>query len=115
MKTIEKRMEMEIRNKMLWMGFRDNLAGTPMLRQAIKLWQPGMSITKDLYPGLAKHFGTTPESVERCMRHAIESAWDRGDYHTIESVFDGSISKDLGRPTNSEFIARMAVYFGFED
>lgn len=115
MKNMDFRTEMEVRNKMLWMGFRDNIAGTPMVRQAIKLWEPGVSITKEIYPAVAKQFGTTPQRVERNIRHAIESAWDRGDEYTIESVFGGSISQDRGKPTNSEFIARMAVYFGLED
>lgn len=107
--------EREVYGKMAWMGFRENLMGTPMLRAAIKLWEPGVSITKEIYPAVAKQFGTTPSRVERAMRHAIESAWERGDYHTIESVFGGSVSADKGKPTNGDFIARMAVYFGFED
>ncbi|MBE6950777.1 MAG: hypothetical protein E7451_05505 [Ruminococcaceae bacterium] len=104
-----------VRNKMVWMGFRDNIAGTPMLREAIKMWEPGMSVTKEIYPAVAKLFGSTASRVERNMRHAIESAWDRGDYYSIESVFGGSISEEKGKPTNGEFIARMAVYFGVED
>lgn len=104
-----------VRNKMVWMGFRDNIIGTPMLREAINLWEPGMSTTKELYPAIAKQFGTTPVRVERNIRTAIESAWDRGDYFAIESVFGGSAAEDGVRPTNSEFIARMAVYFGLED
>lgn len=115
MKNMDFRTEMEVRNKMLWMGFRDNIVGTAMVRQAIKLWEPGSSVTKEIYPAIAKQFGTTASRVERNIRHAIESAWDRGDLHTIESVFGGSISQDKGKPTNSEFIARMAVYFDIED
>lgn len=115
MKNMDFRTEMQVRNKMVWMGFRDNIAGTAMLLQAIKLWEPGDNITKDIYPAIAKQFGTTPSRVERNMRHAIETAWDRGDQYSIESVFGGSISQNKGKPTNSEFIARMAVYFDFED
>ena len=107
--------EREVYGKMAWMGFRENLMGTPMLRAAIMMWEPGISVTKELYPAIAKQFGTTPTRVERDMRHAIESAWERGDLFTIESVFGGSILQSKGKPTNGDFIARMAVYFGFED
>lgn len=105
----------ELNNKMLWMGFRDNLQGTAMLREAVQLWELGMPITKELYPMIAKKFGSTPSRVERCMRHAIESAWDRGDLRTIDSVFCGTVSARRGLPTVSEFVSRMAVYCAIED
>lgn len=107
--------EREMNGKMLWMGFRDNLQGTPMVRAAIKLWEPKMQITKELYPAIAEQFDSTPQRVERCMRHAIESAWDRGDLTTINSVFGGTVSAGKGVPTVSEFISRMAVYCAVED
>ncbi len=66
------------------------------------------SITKQLYPGVAKKYGTTASRVERAIRHAIEVAWDRGDVDTINSYFGYTVQSARGKPTNSEFIALVA-------
>lgn len=63
------------------------------------------SVTKLLYPSVAKKFTTTPSRVERAIRHAIEIAWDRGDVDTLNSFFGYTINVGKGKPTNSEFIA----------
>ena len=63
------------------------------------------SVTKLLYPAVAKKFKTTPSRVERAIRHAIEIAWDRGDIETLNSFFGYTINTGKGKPTNSEFIA----------
>jgi len=66
------------------------------------------SVTKILYPSVAKRFGTTTSRVERAIRHAIEVAWDRGDVDTLNSYFGYTIQNSRGKPTNSEFIAMIA-------
>ena len=66
------------------------------------------SVTKVLYPSVAKRFGTTTSRVERAIRHAIEVAWDRGDVDTLNSYFGYTIQNSRGKPTNSEFIAMIA-------
>ena len=66
------------------------------------------SITKELYPGIAKRFNTTSSKVERAIRHAIEVAWDRGDVDTLNSYFGYTIHSLRGKPTNSEFIAMIS-------
>lgn len=66
------------------------------------------SITKLLYPTVAKKFKTTPSRVERAIRHAIEVAWDRGDVDTLNEYFGYTIHNLRGKPTNSEFIAMIA-------
>lgn len=66
------------------------------------------SITKILYPTLAKFFETTPPKVERAIRHAIGVAWDRGDVDTLHKYFGYTIQVERGTPTNSEFIAMIA-------
>ncbi len=63
------------------------------------------SITKRLYPSVARRFDTTPSRVERAIRHAIETAWDRGDIDILTGMFGYTISVGKGKPTNSEFIA----------
>ena len=66
------------------------------------------SVTKVLYPTVAKKYQTTTSRVERAIRHAIEVAWDRGDVETLNSYFGYTIQNSRGKPTNSEFIAMIA-------
>lgn len=66
-------------------------------------------ITKKLYPAVARKHKTTGETVEHAVRHAIESAWKRGNQKEQKSLF-GYCQSEGKRPTNSEFIARMADF-----
>ena len=66
------------------------------------------SITKILYPTVAKKFSTTSSRVERAIRHAIEVAWERGELDIIDDYFGFTINTERGKPTNSEFIAMIA-------
>lgn len=66
------------------------------------------SVTKILYPTVAKQYKTTASRVERAIRHAIEVAWDRGDLETLNSYFGYTIQSQRGKPTNSEFIAMIS-------
>lgn len=58
------------------------------------------SITRVLYPLIAKRFMTTPERIERGIRHAIEVAWNRD-----ELPMNNEFSERHEKPTNSEFIS----------
>lgn len=66
------------------------------------------SVTKVLYPSVAKKYSTTSSRVERAIRHAIEVAWDRGDLDVLNSIFGYTVQNSRGKPTNSEFIALIA-------
>lgn len=66
------------------------------------------SITKILYPTIAKRHKTTPSRVERAIRHAIEVAWSRGKMDTIDELFGYTVCNGKGKPTNSEFVALIA-------
>ena len=66
------------------------------------------SVTKQLYPTVAKNHLTTPSRVERAIRHAIEVTWDRGDIEILNSYFGYTVHNGRGKPTNSEFIAMIA-------
>lgn len=66
------------------------------------------SVTKVLYPTIAKKFQTTPSRVERAIRHAIEVAWSRGKMETLDAMFGYTINTGKGKPTNSEFVALIA-------
>lgn len=93
-------------------GVPAHIRGYQYLREAIILSvndsEMISSVTKILYPTVAKTFKTTPSRVERAIRHAIEVAWDRGDVDVLSSYFGYTIQNERGKPTNSEFIAMIS-------
>jgi two-component system response regulator (stage 0 sporulation protein A) len=93
-------------------GVPAHIKGYQYLRSAIIMTMRNTeminSITKQLYPSVAKLYGTTASRVERAIRHAIEVAWDRGDVDVINSFFGYTVQSTRGKPTNSEFIALVA-------
>lgn len=93
-------------------GVPAHIKGYQYLRDAIILSVNDMemlnSITKILYPTIAKKHQTTPSRVERAIRHAIEVAWSRGKMDTIDALFGYTVNTGKGKPTNSEFIALIA-------
>lgn len=93
-------------------GVPAHIKGYQYVREAIMITVADMdvinSVTKILYPEVAKRFHTTPSRVERAIRHAIEVAWDRGDLETLQQFFGFTISNAKGKPTNSEFIAMIS-------
>ena len=94
------------------LGIPAHIKGFTYLRCAIGMTvnDPDMInyVTKSLYPSVAKAYATTTSRVERAIRHAIEVAWDRGDLETLNRYFGYTISRQRGKPTNSEFIAMIS-------
>ena len=101
-----------IRQILLELGAPDHLVGHPYVVQAMVLVVQDRtyidSITFGLYPQLAAMFDTTASRVERAMRHLIEVTWARGDWEVLNHYFGNTVSADKGKPTNGEFIARIA-------
>ena len=93
-------------------GVPAHIKGYQYLRDAILLsihdTEMMNSVTKVLYPTVAKHFNTTSSRVERAIRHAIVVAWDRGDVDVLSAYFGYTIQNTRGKPTNSEFIAMIS-------
>ncbi len=94
------------------LGVPAHIKGYQYLREAIVLTindgEMMSSVTKVLYPTVAKRYATTSSRVERAIRHAIEVAWDRGDVDVLSAYFGYTIQSDRGKPTNSEFIAMIS-------
>ena len=107
-----KNLEQYVTSVIHEIGVPAHIKGYQYLRDAIILCVNDMellnSITKILYPEIAKKYETTPSRVERALRHAIEVAWSRGKMDTIYSLFGYTINHGKGKPTNSEFIALIA-------
>ena len=102
-------LEKDVTDMIHEIGVPAHIKGYQYLREAIMMsvrdGEMLNSITKILYPTIAKKYQTTSSRVERAIRHAIEVAWSRGNMETLDSLFGYTISIGKGKPTNSEFIA----------
>ena len=108
----QRNLEADITNIIHEIGVPAHIKGYQYLREAITMVVNDINllngITKELYPGIAQTFNTTPSRVERAIRHAIEVAWSRGRVDTINKLFGYIIHDEKGKPTNGEFIAMVA-------
>lgn len=111
-KNTDAELEVTVSEIMHQIGVPAHIKGYQYLREAIILsinnTEMMNSVTKLLYPTVAKTFSTTASRVERAIRHAIEVAWDRGDVDVLSSYFGYTIQNTRGKPTNSEFIAMIS-------
>ena len=111
-KTIVRDLEQDVTDMIHEIGVPAHIKGYQYLREAIMMSVEDQSmissITKILYPTIAKRFQTTPSRVERAIRHAIEVAWSRGRMETLDALFGYTVDTGKGKPTNSEFIALIA-------
>ncbi len=112
-------LEVRVTNMIHNVGVPAHIKGYQYIREAIMLAVENEdvinSITKTLYPTLAKTFSTTPSRVERAIRHAIEVAWNRGQIEMHDKIFGYTVNSNKGKPTNSEFIAMIADKLRLED
>lgn len=111
-KVAKYNLESDVTNIIHEIGVPAHIKGYQYLRDAIMMSVDDKemlnSITKILYPSIAKQHGTTPSRVERAIRHAIEVAWSRGKVDTIDELFGYTVHNGKGKPTNSEFVALIA-------
>jgi len=105
-------VEVKVTNIIHDLGVPAHIKGYQYLREAIIISVENQeiinSITKTMYPVLAKKYKTTPSRVERAIRHAIEVAWNRGEIAMHDKIFGYTVNSNKGKPTNSEFIAMIA-------
>ena len=111
-KALSYDLERDVTDMIHEIGVPAHIKGYQYLREAIMMSveDPEMlgSITKVLYPTIARKYQTTSSRVERAIRHAIEVAWNRGKMETLDAMFGYTINTGKGKPTNSEFIALIA-------
>ena len=105
----DRNLETDITNIIHDIGIPAHIKGYQYLRDSITLSVKNAevinSVTKVLYPTIARKYETTSSRVERAIRHAIEVAWNRGNTDTLNDLFGYTINCGKGKPTNSEFIA----------
>jgi len=95
-----------ITDVLLSMGFSTKHNGFAYLREAILLMakDPTLSVTKVLYPAVARMCNCHKENVERSMRTALDCAWERGNPALWNRYFPNAVQ----RPSNAVFISRIA-------
>ncbi len=108
----EVNVKIKITNLLHSLGIPSHIKGYTYIRDGIEMMYNNEtlmnSITRDIYPTIAKTYNTTSSRVERAIRHAIEVSWMRGDYSLMEEIFGNSVDYDRAKPTNSEFLATLA-------
>ena len=114
-----KTLDEKITGVFLSVGIPAHIKGYHYLREAIRMvfYKPELisHITKELYPGIAKRFNTSPSKVERAIRHAIEVSWTRGKIENVNKLFGFNVYGKNEKPTNGEFIALVADKLIIED
>ena len=101
-----------IHETLLDVGVPDHLRGQRYLMTALAMAVHDQTatdaMTSYLYPTVAEKHNTSASRCERAIRHAVETAWDRGDFEVLTKYFGNSVSRNKGKTTNREFIARLA-------
>lgn len=97
-----------IRNNLNKLGIPAKMRGYKYILESVLLALDDSeilySLTKRLYPKLAKIAGVSSASVEHAIRVAIKYCWDNGNYIAVNNMF-GSTVKPGGCPTNGQFIS----------
>lgn len=102
-----------IRNLLTEIGMPANIVGYEHTAAALNLLlkDPTLihQVTKRLYPEAAAVCGSTASRTERGIRHAVETVVERCEWSVLKRYFANSINQNKGKPTNTEFLARMAM------
>lgn len=108
----ERTLENEVTRLLRKLGIPANLKGYKYIREAVIITVRDETIwnttTKELYIKIAHKFVSTPMSVERAIRHAIEIGLQRGNFQEFEKIFSYTMDAGKGKPTNKEFIIMLA-------
>lgn len=104
--------ESMIRGILLELGMPDHIKGHAYTVCALKALLEDAtlidSVTGRLYPLVAQTYGVSSVRVERAIRHAVEICLNRSALETVSDYFGNTISAMRGKPTNSEFLARIS-------
>jgi len=100
-----------VSNLLLTLSVPTKLKGYACLREAIleAVRDPAQQVTKELYPKVAKLCDGNAVQVERSIRSAIASAWERRDEQIWRMYFRPNQAGQLERPTNAAFISCIAA------
>ena len=95
----------------LSLGFRPDLQGYRVAVEGIvfAMEHPNCTVTKELYPELAKRLGGTPAQMERACRECIAKAWAVRDVAVWSRYFTESRLRQRKPISNGRFLKQMAA------
>ena len=95
---------------LLSLGFQTHLRGFSYCRDSILsiARTPGQQVTKNIYPDVGKHYGANGQAVEKAIRTAIAGAWEQRCEDVWRMYFPSAPGGKIPRPTNTEFLTRIA-------
>ena len=77
---------------------------------ACYLDNPHQSVTKELYPAVAKKTGVSAQAVEKAIRTEITRAWSCRNDTIWRTYFHWDRCGTIPRPTNATFFAQLALH-----
>ena len=97
---------------LLWkLGIRSTYKGYRQMAAALASVRENedylFSVTKILYPDVAKEFHTNPASIERNFRTVIDVCWEDGNRELLNEIAGYHLH---ARPTTKQFIDILASY-----
>lgn len=99
-------LKKEIHDTFMKVGMPRHLKGYNYLVTAIVLVCGNINllgeITKELYPRIARTYGTTASRVEQSIRHVLKCTWESGCQDELEQLFGFRAKR---KTCNSEFIS----------
>ena len=105
---------------LLKLGIPLKLCGHKYICSAVNVYysltqtKSSIGITRDVYPEVARQYNTTPQNVEKSIRHAVEICFLHGDINLIHKLFGNTINEVKGKATNSEFITAITYWLARE-
>ena len=111
---VEQKMEDRVEKLIRKLGVQPNLKGYKYLKTAIMYYmttEERILVTKELYPGIAQEFNDSPGRVERAIRTAITTMWERqANWNLFAKIFGEDSEFLFKRPSNSKFITIISEY-----
>ncbi len=108
----DKNLDILITQSVNSLGIPANIKGYNYIRAAIHIIlkenKEEYALTKSIYPLIAIKYATTPYRVERAIRHAIGSTWNRNSNRMEEALYGTVNINGSNRPSNAQFIANLA-------
>jgi len=111
MQMTEVDVEIQARVLLNRLGVPTPFTGYKMLSVALTIahdcTEANCSLSKEIYPVVAKRFKSTLPRTERNIRHAIRETWVHGNRDELRELFPLCPTNDP--PTNSGFISRLSM------
>ncbi len=106
---------LELETIFMNVGISPHTKGFLFLCSAVELVKQNssyiFSLTKELYPEIARRCSTTPANVEHSIRHSIDVAWKSGKLMDLNRIFKINAFSHQYKPSNGEFISVLTKLF----